>query len=157
MVTSVSLSHTHGLGGYAGGADTGRMTSAVTGLHPWIGFKASERVTVWAVAGYGSGGLLLSPGGGAPIETRLSMAMTTGGGRGELVAGDNGFGLAFKAERLMGRNENERCNRSVRKPAGHPGGHHPPAHRARGVAEPDDRLTHDAHAERRVGHPSGRR
>ena len=32
MVTGVSLSHTRGLGGYAGGADTGRMTSAVTGL-----------------------------------------------------------------------------------------------------------------------------
>ena len=121
MVTSVSLSHTHGLGGYAGGADTGRMTSAVTGLHPWIGFKASERVTVWAVAGYGSGGLLLSPGGGAPIETRLSMAMATGGGRGELVAGDNGFGLAFKAERLMGRNENRTLQPERPETCGPPG------------------------------------
>ena len=55
MVTGLSLAHTRGLGGYAGGADTGRMTSAVTGLYPWIGFKASERVTVWTVAGYGAG------------------------------------------------------------------------------------------------------
>ena len=73
MVTGVSLSDTRGLGGYAGGADTGRMTSAVTGLYPWVGFKASERVTVWTVAGYGAGGLLLNPGAGAPIETGLSM------------------------------------------------------------------------------------
>ena len=100
MVSGVSLAHTRGLGGYAGAADTGRMTSAVTGLYPWIGFKANERVTVWTVAGYGAGGLLLSPGGGTPIETGLSMAMAAGGGRGELVETEAGFGLAFKADAL---------------------------------------------------------
>ena len=62
MVTGVSLSHSRGLGNYAS-VDTGRMTSAVTGLYPWIGYKASERVTVWTVAGYGAGDLLLNPGG----------------------------------------------------------------------------------------------
>ena len=100
MVTGVSLSHTHGLGDYAGGADTGRMTSAVTGLYPWVGFKASERVTVWTVAGYGAGGLLLNPGAGAPIETGLSIAMAAGGGRGELMTSEAGFELAFKADAL---------------------------------------------------------
>ena len=100
MVTGVSLAHSRGLGGYAGGADTGRMTSAVTGLYPWIGFKASERVTVWTVAGYGAGGLLLDPGAGAPIETGLSMAMAAGGGRGELMTSEAGFELAFKADAL---------------------------------------------------------
>ena len=55
MVTGVSLSHTRGVGSYDG-ADTGRMASAVTGLYPWIGYKPSERVTVWTVAGYGAGG-----------------------------------------------------------------------------------------------------
>ena len=100
MVTGVSLSHSRGLGGYAGGADTGRMTSLVTGLYPWVGFKASERVTVWTVAGYGAGGLLLSPGGSAPIETGLSMAMAAGGGRGELMTSETGFELAFKADAL---------------------------------------------------------
>ena len=99
MITGVSLSHSRGLGSYAG-VDTGRMTSAVTGLYPWIGFQASERVTVWTVAGYGAGGLLLSPGAGAPVQTGLSMALAAGGGRGELLAGDNGFGLAFKADAL---------------------------------------------------------
>ena len=99
MITGVSLSHSRGLGSYAG-VDTGRMTSAVTGLYPWIGFRASERVTVWTVAGYGAGGLLLSPGAGAPVQTGLSMALAAGGGRGELLAGDNGFGLAFKADAL---------------------------------------------------------
>ncbi len=99
MITGVSLGHSRGLGSYAG-IDSGRMTSAVTGLYPWVGYKASERVTVWTVAGYGAGGLLLSPGAGTPIETGLSMAMAAGGGRGELVANDAGFELAFKADAL---------------------------------------------------------
>ena len=99
MVTGVSLAHTRGLGSYAG-VDSGRMTSAVTGLYPWVGFKASERVTVWTVAGYGAGGLLLSPGAGTPIETGLSMAMAAGGGRGQILGGGEGFGLAFKADAL---------------------------------------------------------
>lgn len=99
MVTGVSLAHSRGLGSYAG-VDSGRMSSAVTGLYPWIGYKASEGVTVWTVAGYGAGGLMLNPGAGAPIETGLSMAMAAGGGRGELVTGKNGFALAFKADAL---------------------------------------------------------
>ena len=99
MVTGVSLSHSRGLGGYSG-IDTGQMSSAVTGLYPWIGYKASERVTVWTVAGYGAGGLMLSPGAGAPIKTGLSMAMAAGGGRGELLGDGEGFALAVKADAL---------------------------------------------------------
>ena len=99
MVTGVSLSLSRGLGSYAG-TDSGQVTSAVTGLYPWIGFKASERVTVWSVAGYGGGSLMLQPGAGTPIETGLSMAMAAGGGRGEIVASSDGFGLAFKADAL---------------------------------------------------------
>ena len=99
MVTGVSLAHTRGLGSYAG-VDSGRMTSAVTGLYPWIGYKASERVTVWTVAGYGADGLMLTPGAGAPVETGLSMTMAAGGGRGQILGGGEGFGLAFKADAL---------------------------------------------------------
>ena len=79
---------------------TGQVTSAVTGLYPWIGFKPSEKVTVWTMAGYGAGGLMLQPGEGRPIETGMSMAMAAGGGRGELVATDAGLKLAFKADAL---------------------------------------------------------
>ena len=99
MVTGVSLSHSRGLGNYAG-VDRGSVTSAVTGLYPWIGCKASERVTLWTVAGYGAGDLRLNPGGGPAIETELGMAMAAGGGRGQILGGGEGFGLAFKADAL---------------------------------------------------------
>ena len=100
LVTGLSLSHSRGLGEYAGVAG-GQVASSVTGLYPWLGYKATERVTVWGVAGYGSGGLLLTPQGGPALESGLSMAMAAAGTRGELVAGGaGGFALAFKADAL---------------------------------------------------------
>ena len=100
VVAGVSLSHSRGLGEYAGVAG-GQVASSVTGLYPWLGYKVTERVTVWGVAGYGTGGLLLTPDSGTALESGLSMAMAAAGTRGELVAGGaGGFALAFKADAL---------------------------------------------------------
>ena len=100
LVAGLSLSHSRGLGEYAGAAG-GQVASAVTGLYPWLGYKATDRITVWGVAGYGAGGMLLTPDGGPALESGLSMAMGAAGTRGELVAGGaSGFQLAFKADAL---------------------------------------------------------
>ena len=100
MVAGLSLSHSRGLGEYTGVA-AGRVGSAVTGLYPWLGYRANERVTVWGVAGYGRGGLLLTPQSGAALESGLSMAMAAAGTRGEIMTGGaGGFALAFKADAL---------------------------------------------------------
>ena len=100
LVTGLSLSHSRGLGGYSG-VDVGEVSSSVTGLYPWLGYKATDRITVWGVTGYGKGALTLTPGAGTALRSGLSMAMTAGGLRGELA--DSvvaGFGLAFKADAL---------------------------------------------------------
>ena len=100
LVAGLSLSHSRGLGEYAGVAG-GQVTSSVTGLYPWLGYKVTDRVTVWGVAGYGAGGLRLTPQGGPALEAGLSMAMAAAGTRGELVAGGSGgVALAFKADAL---------------------------------------------------------
>ena len=100
VVLGLSLSNSRGLGSY-GGVDDGRVASSVTGLYPWLGYQATDRVTVWGVAGYGAGGMMLTPEGGPALETGLSMAMAAGGTRGELIGGGSGgFGLAFKADAL---------------------------------------------------------
>ena len=100
LVAGLSLSHSRGLGEYAG-VSGGQVASAVTGLYPWLGYEATERVTVWGVAGYGTGGMLLTPDGGPALESGLSMAMAAAGTRGELVAGGaSGFELAFKSDVL---------------------------------------------------------
>ena len=48
LVEGLSLSHSRGLGEYAGVA-AGQMLSSVTGLYPWLGYQATQRVTVWGV------------------------------------------------------------------------------------------------------------
>ena len=100
LVTGLSLSNSRGLGEYAGVSD-GQVASAVTGLYPWLGYKLSDRVSVWGVTGYGKGALTLTPGEGAALTSGLSMAMAAAGTRGALVAGGaSGFALAFKADAL---------------------------------------------------------
>ena len=100
LVVGLSLANSRSLGSYAG-VDDGRVASSVTGLYPWLGYRATDRVTVWGVAGYGAGGMMLTPAGGPTLESGLSMAMVAGGTRGDLIAGGSGrFGLAFKADAL---------------------------------------------------------
>ena len=100
LVTGLSLSHSRGRGGYEGVA-TGEVASAVTGLYPWLGYKVTDRITLWGVTGYGKGALTLTPGEGTTLKSGLSMAMAAGGRRGDLA--DSvvaGFGMAFKADAL---------------------------------------------------------
>ena len=110
LMAGLMLSHRRGLGGYQG-ADIGQVASSVTGLHPWVGYQLTERVTLWGVTGYGRGSLSLTPGEAlsrptslaAPVALKggLSMSMLAGGVRGDLVdSGAGGFGLAFKADAL---------------------------------------------------------
>ena len=100
LVAGLSLSHSRGLGEYAGVAG-GQVASSVTGLYPWLGYQATERLTVWGVTGYGAGGLVLTPDGGPALTAGLSMAMAAAGTRGALIAGGaGGFGLAVKADVL---------------------------------------------------------
>ena len=100
VVAGLSLSHSRGLGEYTG-VTGGQVASSVTGLYPWLGYQATDRLTLWGVAGYGVGGLLLTPDGGPALRSGLSMAMAAAGTRGELVAGGaGGFALAFKADAL---------------------------------------------------------
>ena len=46
LVMGLSMAHSRWLGSYHGPAE-GWLASAVTGLYPWLGYRASERVTVW--------------------------------------------------------------------------------------------------------------
>ena len=100
LVAGLSLAHSRGRGGYSG-AGAGEVISSVTGLYPWLGYKVTDRITLWGVTGYGKGALALRPGEGTTLKSGLSMAMAAGGMRGELA--DSvvaGFGLAFKADAL---------------------------------------------------------
>ena len=101
LIAGLSLARSHGEGGY-GGERPVRAESSATGLYPWLGYRITERVSVWGVTGYGTGVLRLTPEQATPIETGLRTAMAAAGTRGEIVGAGatGGFELAFKADAL---------------------------------------------------------
>ena len=62
--------------------------------------RLTDRLSAWAAAGYGSGGLTLTPDGAAALAARLSMAMGVAGLRGEMLAPPGGevLSLALKGD-----------------------------------------------------------
>ncbi len=102
LTVGLSVGRTLGLGGYRRDASAGQMTTSMTGFYPWVGYQVNERVSVWGVTGYGTGGLSLTPEGRSAMETGVSMAMSAVGTRGELIGAraTGGFALAFKADAL---------------------------------------------------------
>ena len=98
MITGVSVARSAGEGRYSGPAG-GHLQAGLTGVYPWIGYQASERITVWGVAGRGGGSLLLAPEGANRLQSSLSMTMGAVGTRGELTS-IGGFALAVKTDAL---------------------------------------------------------
>ena len=62
LLAGVLLSHSEGDGAYrlSGGADKGAMRASLTGVYPYARYLLGSRVSVWAVAGAGSGSLELA-------------------------------------------------------------------------------------------------
>ena len=102
------LSHARGEGSYRG-ANSGEVTSTVTGLYPYGRYALSERVTVWGSAGFGAGTLVLTPQDGEALETDMDLAMAAAGLRGVVVeASDGGVPeLAVKSDAMAVRTSSD--------------------------------------------------
>ena len=79
LMAGLMLSHRRGLGGYQG-ADIGQVASSVTGLHPWVGYQLTERVTLWGVTGIREGLAELDAGRGT-VSTNVSRGSRCSRGR----------------------------------------------------------------------------
>ncbi len=77
--------YSRGEGSYRSANGNGEVESALTGLYPWGRYAMSERLSVWGVAGYGSGTFTLKPENDAEVETDMDLAMGAFGGRGLLM------------------------------------------------------------------------
>ena len=78
------LSHARGEGSYRG-ANSGKVSSTVTGLYPYGRYALTDRVTVWGSAGYGAGALTLTPEDGEALKTDMDLMMAAAGLRGTVV------------------------------------------------------------------------
>ena len=101
------VAHSLGEGGYRSPSGGGEIESTLTGLYPWGRYAASERLSLWGVAGYGSG--TLTPEGQAPIETDMELTMAALGGRGVVAEAppEGGLELSLTTDALVVRTTSE--------------------------------------------------
>ena len=106
--TGLMLSHARGEGSYRG-ADSGQVSSTVTGLYPYGRYAVTDRVTVWGAAGYGVGTLTLTPDGKPTYEADMDLAMAAAGLRGVVVEApaEGGPELAVKTDAMAVRTSSE--------------------------------------------------
>ncbi len=110
VMAGLILSHSDADGGYRGDSGAGSVSSGLTGLFPWGRYRASEHLSVWAMAGYGEGTLRITPEGQDTMRTDLDLVMGAAGLRGELVQAEasGGYALAFKGDVLGVRTQSDR-------------------------------------------------
>ena len=102
------LSHARGEGSYRG-ADSGKVSSTVTGFYPYGRYAVTDRVTVWGSAGYGAGTLTLTPADGETYETDMDLMMAAAGLRGTVVEAppEGGPELAVKTDAMVVQTSSE--------------------------------------------------
>ena len=102
------LSHARGEGSYRG-ADSGKVSSTVTGLYPYGRYAVTDRVTVWGAAGYGAGTLTLTPEDGEALKTDMDLMMAAAGLRGTVVEAppEGGPELAVKTDAMVVQTSSE--------------------------------------------------
>ena len=102
-LAGVALAHSLGAGGFRAGAGAvgeGDVDSTLTAVHPYVQFRASDRLSAWGMLGYGSGELTLATGGGE-WSADLTMKMAAGGARGVFARGAGGLELAARMDALL--------------------------------------------------------
>ena len=97
-LAGVMAAHVRGEGSYRGDGGAGAVESVVTGVFPYAGVDLSERLTAWAVAGLGLGGLTLTPEGASVLETDLALLLAALGARGRLLEPAAGSGFTLSVE-----------------------------------------------------------
>ncbi|MXX90855.1 MAG: hypothetical protein F4Y68_16710, partial [Boseongicola sp. SB0665_bin_10] len=103
VVAGVALSHSRGSGGYSSETGGGGIESTLTGLYPYGRYEAGGRLSLWAVAGRGTGTMTLTPEGQAPLEADLGLTMASAGARGVLMKTPSGLEVAMTSDALAAR------------------------------------------------------
>ena len=113
MLAGLLLSQSRGEGSYTlhGGLgnDGGTVESALTGVYPYARLEMSERVSMWGLAGIGSGELTLRQEGRTRIDTDLAMRMGAVGVKSTVLdgSGPNRVGLNVKSDAMWVRTESD--------------------------------------------------
>ena len=107
LLGGVAISVSEGEGTFAQpGVDSGKIESTMTTVSPYARFMVTDRVSVWGLAGWGTGDMTIVQAANEDrgqdervTRTDLSMRLGAVGGRGALLTQDeSGMDLALKAD-----------------------------------------------------------
>ena len=115
LLAGVAISVSEGEGTFAQpGVDKGTIESSLTTVSPYARLAVTERVSVWGLAGWGTGDMKIvqAANGNQPervTRTDIDMRLIAGGGRGALMEADEdgGIDLALKADGFHVETESE--------------------------------------------------
>ena len=108
------LSHSRGEGGYRDGSGAGTVESTLTALFPYARYALSERLSVWGMAGYGEGTLMLTPEGSATLRPDMDFLMGSLGVHRVLVdGGADGATLTAKSDAFAVRTSTDAVSGSA--------------------------------------------
>ncbi len=94
-IAGLALGHSTGTGGWRGANGSGAIEAVLTALYPYAGMDLTERLSVWAAAGWGAGEVTVTPDGEAGLTADLALAMGAAGLRSEVLRPVDGDGLAL--------------------------------------------------------------
>ncbi len=101
-LAGLALSRSRGEGSYRRGTETGKLTSSLTGVYPYVRCALTERLSLWGAAGHGRGTLRMTPARQPTAGTDISFSMAGAGARGVLLPRKQraGLELALGADAL---------------------------------------------------------
>ena len=94
LVAGLALSLSEGRGTWTLDGEKEDVKSSMTGLHPFVGYEFSKRLSVWGVAGYGRGELETSDGT-EKAHTDIDMTMAAAGANTDLLSRADGDSLTL--------------------------------------------------------------
>ncbi len=108
VLMGLALSHATGEGGFENGG-SGEMEATLTSAHPYLRYRANERLSMWGILGMGQGEMTLEVeekdvDKKVEAETDIEMRMAAFGLRGELTK-TGGFDLAVKSDVLVAQTD----------------------------------------------------
>ena len=94
------------------GCMSGRVDSNLTSLHPYAQMKLNERVSAWAIGGYGTGEMTIDPDGCNRHTTDIDMTMGAVGLRGQVlqIAAGDAVDMAVRTDALWARTTSDRTD-----------------------------------------------
>ena len=115
LLAGVAISVSEGEGTFSQpGVDSGAIESSMTAVSPYARFMVNDRVSVWGLAGWGTGDMTIvqAANGNQPqrtTRTDIEMRLAALGGRGALLqaAESGGFDLGLKADAFWVETESD--------------------------------------------------